>query len=886
MALYHKFNMSKRSFRYVSDVIAKRRRIGRISDAYREYLDAYAKMLLRRRKRDDFIHPIEDLQGSDHYRTPLQVGLDAYYGESTSVGSKKVRGNHVESNDAVERYLPMSYFEFNLESPIEQRAHIHDLDMYDGVEDPKSKDALRRKRLADEAFREHTGHSSPYVYHKLTGHHDTPKRLRGGVDLTGDMDMEADADPLMDVEHGLEWDEELMNEDFDDPMNLAQNHNIPNFGSTGGMKQFSDTKVLQTTTARLGTSDRLRSPFETLMGRFRACRRLATAWHHRGSSETNKREVFTYVFRHCITIPPSDAVLSPQSSTISKQAPDEQTITLKSAEKSVNGPVGNVWYSPYCLKELETVSWNINNFKLQPIATGLYLDSSEGELPGRVLKDEVTGNEDDNLTEGKSIRVLPTDHGPTFFNNQRYSSHRQPGDENAQDSVVRSTSLAATGQRGKHDDIGRYNVQLGRGDLSFTFVNTGDTTMIVDAVVHRAKEGEIFHPFNFSTLSSVSAQFNPGDIQSEITEPYEVNYLAYHTSNQDRKVSDYVRERTDVVVNPEVKFLPTSYRLSKIPSSITPSTENGGVLTNEEQLTTINTTENGELVSTVVKEALAPPTFIDVQRKRIVIGPNQRKTLHLIMPAEHYDPTSSYYNGVFNDHGFAVTFGVTGKTAKVVVPAGLDVGVAAQARSSQFVGRTAAATSFHIFGSESQVIYPVHLSEKDDYASQINRLADPQLLSGQKYTRDGLKLLQEAVYAGPSGRQIDGRYAFLLTDGAPTAELAQEAKKQRTPNQHIVVSIVSIDNFINYYNVDANGQVATTVQSNQKIKMMWAYGAWYTDKSVSTAFNTDVLKSYIAAQLQKDVNVSNVYVPNYNGSGELTRYARLVKGTDFNFTSL
>lgn len=876
--------MKRRSYEYVSDVIAKRRRVKGLSVAYRKYLAAYAAMLSRRSSRDDFIHPIEDIL-EDAPLTPLQLGLDWLHGSGTSVGATKVRGTPVSSNDAVARYLPLSPEAFDAEPDIEQQAHIHDLDMYDGNEDPKSINALKRKRIADEIFYKNTGYSAPYWYHRATGHHDVPKRLRveGGTNLAQHMEAEVDADGEMDVIADIDWDEDLMNIDFGDlPMNLAQDHNIPNF-ATGGMKQFSDTKHLSTVSARLGTSQRLFSPLETLMSRFKASRKLSTAWHHHGSSETNKREVFTYVFRHCITMPPEDAVLSPKSATIFKQAPDKETISLKSAEKAVTAPVGSVWYSPYCLKELETISWNINNFKLKPIATGLYHQPADTELPGRVARDDVAGNEDDNLVSGSSVMLSQVSSTPSWFENQQYSPHRTGNTIYAQDSIVRSTGLQHTGLRGAKDHLGNYNVQLGRGDLNFTFVNTGDTTMIVDCVVHRAKESEIFHPFDGPELPANEQPYNPGDIQSEITKPYEVNYMSYHTANQDRKVSDYVREAEDVVVNPEVKFLPTSYRLSKVANPIAPTVASGGELISTSASYGATSTGTQDPVVTNIQEARAPPNFIDIQRKRLIIGPNQRKTLNLVMPAEHYDPTSSYYNGVFNDHGFAVTFGITGKTTKIVVPAGLDVGPAAVARSSQFVGRTAAATSWHIFGHESQTVYPVHLTEKDDYASQINRLADPQLISGQKYTKDGLKLLQEAVYAGPSGRQIDGRYAFLLTDGDPTAEHAEAKKRQRTIVQHIIIGTIDVERFLNFYEPDASGGVSTTLKYNQKLKnfLQPYYGPFYTDASKETIYTVDTLKSVMVSMLQDDINVGELNIPIWTESGVLDRYAKMIRAVDF-----
>ncbi len=923
-------------------IVAQLRRDARKADdevlgmqaTYPWYVNSYIRMLYRR---PDINKPLRDPTTDKELgildrvtRRPTQAVIDMYYGKNHSIGPNQVRGQLRESNEVVGDYLPISYKEWKA---LERRgnpywaAEIHDIDLFRGTHS-----AEQYKNLvfnADNAFERATGISVPRIAHGVDmaphGPLHTPeskkrsaeppaleKKMRP-VNLYGDAQGE-----ILQPSLGFLLDQAADDDsppEYDTPpaaqLNIAQPHNISDEAGIP-MNQFADTRKLPTTDCGLGKSDKLSSPYATFLGRFKAKRSIATNWHHTGSSEMNKRSMFTYMFRHCVSLPNPAAVLSPATADIKKAAVDG-VITISSAEKQVatgayDGQAAPTpdnkatWYSPYALRELETVSWNINNFKLKPYQPGVYSAAAE-YLPGRVNKDDIGFNADDSLLTDKSVNphVVHSDStyqnaalGLEFYGGTPYVAVRpNTQDEYLQDSIVRSTNRAIDSQTPEFSKLGHYAVQLGQGHLYFTFVNTGDTTMLVDAVVHQAKKdtcvGAIY-PIPTLPRDPLGIK-NMNDI---IAKPYMVNYLTAHQANSDRKVSNYVRHANDVVQNPETKFLPTSYRLGK-KVDLLGAFEDGEVFQVDDGETGVASTyqiptgstgyadraaaeaalaayKSGDVQHLEVVELTADnikagsgheagkfaifqiiqmgnPGFIDIQRKSISVPPNSRKTIHMIMPAVKYDPLKSFYNGYFNDQSYCVSFGVTGKTTKVVVPAGDNIGAdgVSKPMSSQFIGRTAAPTSFHIFGHESQTIYPVYLHEEEDKASQINRLRDPQMASGDN-------ALQAASYIGAAGRTGDGRFAHLLTDGQPTKKQKIEfdqAKKlsEISASSGGATMVFTVDNIIMADGTSVNlnpaaGGTSTLTLTNTTT----SFGSWYFKDTTSKPFTAD-WRAYIAAAL-------------------------------------
>ena len=889
-------------------VVAQLRRDARKADeeapgmraTYPWYVNSYVRMLYRRPDINKLLRdPTTDKELGilgRVTRKPTQAVIDLYYGKNHSIGPNQVRGQLRESNEVVGDYLPISYTEWKA---LERKgkpywaAEIHDIDLFRGNLD--ADEYKRAVDIADNNFHRQTGIKIPSIAHGVSeaqhgplgeppepeAYHTPPAKKprlpsRPTKEVPINLFGEEEVQPML-LQPSLGYDIDQAGEtnppEIDTPpaaqLNIAQPHNISDEVGIP-MNQFKDTRKLPTIDCGLGKSDKLASPYATFLGRFKAKRSIATNWHHTGHSNMNERSIFTYMFRHCVSIPNASAVLSPAVSDVKKDGPDGE-IKISSAEKDVftgkytgstaDTNIASTWYSPYALKELETLSWNINNFKLKPYNPGMYQTTNSSLLPGRVIKDDILFNEDDSLYEDEVNGVKKSVNPHTALSNavngldfypatpydpaRNVVNNKRPGC--TQDSIVRTTNQDIDSLVPETAKLGHYAVQLGQGHLYFTFVNTGDTTMLVDAVVHQGKKETAVGYFDLPVSSS--AEMPLKDMNMVVSTPYMVNYMAAHQDNSDRKVSNYVREASDVVTNPETKFLPTSYRLSSkkdllgtqlgdvythvdgttgVASKYTFGVEagataadppvnrtvpfsdesaartgiayvisqgfNSGAILKAVRLTTANVSDShGQYASgptgtqywaifQIVETA--NPGFIDIQRKHVSVPPNSRKTIHMIMPSAKYDPMKSFYNGYINDQSYCITFGVTGKTTKVVVPAGDNHngdGVT-KPMSSQFIGRTAAPTSFHIFGHESQTVYPVYLHEEEDKASQINRLRDPQMATGEQ---NGL---QAASYIGAAGRTQDGRYAHLLIDGQPTKKQKVEFDQSKKLNQISIAS--------------------------------------------------------------------------------------------------
>ena len=438
--------------------------------------------------------------------------------------------------------------------------------------------------------------------------------------------------------------------------------------------------------------------------------------------------------------------------------------------------VPSTWYSPFCLQELETLSWNLNRMKLLPAPRGMYSNANISDLPGRVSKDAIMSADDfvddsTNLVDPNDVvRLTGTSVTSSFgtFKNHLYdvkeikhsplhSMGLKYGKLSAlSNKSVVSYPLAPTGSQNLGDDVGvqhkaelaDFKAQLGKSDVTFTFVNTGDTTMIVEAVCHRAKEDCVIGPHHILPSQGFT-DLSHSDVTSLVARPYMHNYIAHHRANQIRKVSNDVPLVDDCLRDPGTKFLPTSYRLPK-----------GGPAPNPDGRTTHSTHD---------------VSFIDIDRRSFYIGPNSRKTVRFVMPTNSYTPVDHGYHGLLNDQGLAITFSVCGKAVKAIADTEHD-DLAAQA-----VGKISAPTSFHIIGRETQQVYPCCISEFSKPMKQIYTLPDPMLATGQ----DAKKRLHSAMYIGPNLRDVKGRYAQLLIDnGSMTKEESIQSRRLSTDGQH------------------------------------------------------------------------------------------------------
>ncbi len=580
-----------------------------------------------------------------------------------------------------------------------------------------------------------------------------------------------------------------------------------------------DAKKLSTTSCSLAKSDALLSPAAGFFNRFTAKRVRNTSWHHSAESGQNERYSFTYVFRHNVRRPEVDQLIIPTVNTLADVHTAEKNINSLeklgkqgqfiadtggyvddggSKQKWNQGVPYKTFYSPFCLQELEMLSWNINNFKVMPAVLGY----SEQALPGgggygsidgvpaavqaALNVDQfgtslqATSGEVRTINPGDAVPVnqLMEDHIATqggslttsfkMFTNYPYIAKQAtaqngvPNGDTDMGSVFRQLNARINAVDSK-EDYGRYKAQLGVSTATFTFVNTGDSAMIVDMVVHRAKEDTQMlklDPGIWNTLRGRVGVNIGSDIHPEIVQTYGKNYLDYHQRNEDRLMTTYQRQATDVDIDPRVKFLPTSYR--------TP------VRAQQKKIRNVNTAANNDnALGDMQVTQPDTPGFVDIKREHVIVPPNCRKTISITMPAKQYDPATLNYNCVLNELGYAVTFGVTGKTTRQVLPAKVDEDKGVL--GARFMGRQAAATSFHIYGHEHQVVYPCALVEKADYESNNARL--PPL-------SDPHGLLADAVYRDVGDRDGSAsRYEIKSTDaqsrGTPASTQTQVSKKRK-----------------------------------------------------------------------------------------------------------
>jgi hypothetical protein len=480
-------------------------------------------------------------------------------------------------------------------------------------------------------------------------------------------------------------------------------------------------------------------------------------------------------------------VISPERPVLNHSHPFSEKVDGKSVLFN-----NTTWYSPFCLQELETLSWNLNRMKLLPTPKGNYVLGTLSNLPGRLKKDCILSADDfvndhadlidpdfrSNLSNAfgvyKDVLYDPTSktvsplceigrrYGKTSFQDSKAKAFL-PRDDPSSEIKIFETK--------KDTSVADFKAQLGKSEMTFTFVNTGDTTMIVDAVVHRGKD-QMCVGVNAPTVGDDDVPIPLADHHLDLTHqllvPYCNNYIAYHKANQTRKVSDEVPVALDVLYDPDTKFVPTSYRLPKAGNGVS------GVIDVDGKQVASNETVG----------------FIDIARRKIIVLPNSRKTVRFIIPTKSYLPCDCDYTGLINDESVAITFGVTGKTTKVVADTEGDK------LASQAVGRTAAPTSFHIIGSETQQVYPCAIQEFVEYYKQIYKLPDPELAKGQ----DASKQLHSAVYIGPNLRDIKSRYAHLMIDDG-TMTRGQAAQEDAADAADLAMDL---DDILEA-DVDANG---------------------------------------------------------------------------------
>jgi len=516
------------------------------------------------------------------------------------------------------------------------------------------------------AHRWNSAHSSDLGDYKLEGqslksvktsayeyaHTDGP----GGENLAGDMDIAGEYNdanyqpnlPMPDNDVASDNDE-LQGSDLHIDHNLLVDTDME-----GSAPKFSRRRKAGSVQITCGPSDSIKDCSSSLYYPFKGSRTLSNVWRHKGKTELNRRGNVTYVFRHTLREPlaaggdqvqPYGSVLSPAQITrtihrkvitasdsnsdgiADKNSGQLQVTTplrdiasgyglnrhisvsepLRDPNKTSESLMNGLYYSPYCLQELETLSWHLNRFKVVPTPIRYYktnsiLSNDKDALPGALSSTAISDVYKALDTYASWLGSIPSISAATgtgsssfgVFNDEPYSpalsltqkpnSLVYPSDglqSNVTDdrleagSVMRRISKLigdgnANYSRGTTPatkdtcpKLGAYHAQLGYSRLTFTFINTGDVPLKVDMVTHAAKDGHVVGELLQTKKQAENIQHNTVqqvDILPELYSPYGSNYMAYHAKNNSRPVSQKLRAANDVVFQADTKFLPTSYR--------------------------------------------------------------------------------------------------------------------------------------------------------------------------------------------------------------------------------------------------------------------------------------------------------------------------------------
>ncbi len=362
-------------------------------------------------------------------------------GENHYAGKNRVHGANWSSQDVVVRILDKigpDRKAFDNMKQDQQAALIHDIDM--AYTDPRvflNKEVHDNYILAvDRSFAEEYGGlagQGPGLAHSgdMFGSNDEYTAYVGNYPLADRSSFLlhksiTGADLGYTAEHGstfLKFDGEAV---LDLPdMDLHTDHNLSGDMSTSGSNpKFARRRKLPSSRLNIGSSDSIRDPVKALYDPFRGSRTLKNEWHHKGRSGLNKRSNVTYAFRHTVRAPDVPGIgevqntcsyLSPQSVTHSEKFYHgtgvhdfEEVITSSSVREIAKGfklnhdgsiasseiqlrdgtsadDVNNgVYYSPFCLQEMETLSWHLNRYKIAPTPIRYYasLDISPMTVAG------------------------------------------------------------------------------------------------------------------------------------------------------------------------------------------------------------------------------------------------------------------------------------------------------------------------------------------------------------------------------------------------------------------------------------------------------------------------------------------------------------------------
>lgn len=586
------------------------------------------------------------------------------------------------------------------------------------------------------------------------------------------------------------------------------------------------------TVCSIGTNDRLRSSIEQFNRSFVGKRVLKTSFVLSGESKRDYRKVFTNLLRHTyhagtVENPwvkdPNLDLLMPRRIQDKNHTVTYNGVPISTDEIQLE-PDGEVvdqvreFKSPYSLQFMEDLSWNLNRrkclpyglvvsqqnhftlndpYNLSPVTMGFNVEGGQAN-PVPIYGNPAVGmgmgfvktgvvDAENTVTQLESDKLvsepLLTDvlHNFTLGQSQMrtlcaYLNDRHFKQYNGADD---NTAIAARWQP-KHA-IGKYHAQIQSGAAYYTFVNTSDSDMIVDMVVHKIKEG-------------MAVTETTDTLTKRILEHYGENWMdkRIRSANNDL-MNDFQGigkfRPDDIYLNPKVKFLPASLRLNhrnsvkaiKAGQNVLAKYRHGAELGDadgtpaEKELAAVDSFNPegkwGQEFQTRLQDFSSPP-FVDVYRQQIVVLAGKRKTLTLRLPSKSYDPTQAVYSigqnnenelaAVMNEHGYHVTFGVTGKKARTVIEPQDGVNPEVVKMGSKVVGVHHAPTSFKVIGRYYESIIPAVCVLPDNYTEQSLDI-EPDIAE----FRDDPKMYS-ALFNDVTTRDHDGRYIRLGVDGGST----------------------------------------------------------------------------------------------------------------------
>ena len=492
----------------------------------------------------------------------------------------------------------------------------------------------------------------------------------------------------------------------------------------------------------------------------------------------------------------------------------------------VQTPVEQIreFWSPYNLQELENLSWNLNrrkclpyglnvsqqnawtlnqdiNFNPAQVASGdgssLYGPAPIAQqgfsfVKGKIAVNAATHFMSDKLVSEPMLTDVAHSHDEGESNMRKilklFTERHTKEYDSANDSII---NKANANFQPKHE-IGKYYAQISSGAVYYTFENTGDTDMIVDMVVHKIKDG-------MGVGDNVA-----GRITDRILDHYGENWMDKRIRGKLDEFADLDSYRPDdVYLNPKVKFLPSSLRLNhNITANAVKAGANvmvkyrtgdegqGGADAASQNAQAVEAFNPGGKWGAEYRERmmdLTTPPFTDVYRQQIFVMAGKRKTLALRLPAKAYNPLQSVYTSggrtadtsvLLNEHGYHVTFGITGKKARTVIePQEVDAVQLIRGIGSKVIGVHHAATSFKIRGRYYESIVPAVCIEPHHYDEQsLDLEVDIAAMHDDKR-------IYSAAFNDMTSRDVDGRYIRLGIDGEMTkanqARFISKANEQR-----------------------------------------------------------------------------------------------------------